>query len=409
MKKKEKQGVNRRLSWWVGLCLVILLGTSTRLSAQATLSDQAEISFLISAPYDEAAFTVFGHAAIRVYDPVTRFDGVFNYGIFDFSSPNFVWRFALGHTDYILGINDYKQYLANYQMRGSDVTELVLNLTPYEKQGLFEGLILNAQPENRTYRYNFFFDNCATRLPAMVERYTRGEVIYHNPPAPQSFRQMVHDCTRHRTWLTFGIDLALGSPADRVATPHEMMFLPSFVMQAYEHASILDPEGTEREMVSEKRVNKAFEEEDTFDILDDLLTPMVCGWLLFLVVLFFTYRAWKQKRAYNGLDILLFSLAGIGGCVLFFLCFVSVHPCIWPNWSVVWLHPLHWVGVVLFSVKKMNKAAYWYHFINFAALSLLLIGWFFIPQQMNAAFIPLILILWMRSGYRIYDKKRTKK
>ncbi|MDL2255131.1 DUF4105 domain-containing protein [Parabacteroides sp. OttesenSCG-928-K15] len=417
MGNKEKQVRNRKAysqlrfrQGWIALgILFLLLGGYTPAGAQTILSDRAKVSFLISAPHHEEAFTVFGHAAIRVCDENTGIDSVFNYGIFDFSSSNFLWRFALGHTDYILGINDYKHYITHYQMRGSDVTEQVLNLSHKEKQQLFDALLINAQPENRTYRYNFFFDNCATRLPAMVEKYTDGEVVYHNPPASKTFRQMVHDCTAGHRWLTFGIDLALGSPADRMATPHEMMFLPVYVMQAYKHASLFGTDGTEREAVSETRVFKAFEtDERGGDILDDLLTPMLCGWLFFLLIAYFTYREWKQKKRYNGLDIVLFSIAAIAGTVLFFLSFVSVHPCIWPNWSVVWLHPFHFIGVILFSVKKAKKAAYWYHFINFAALSLLLIGWFFLPQQMNAAFIPLILILWIRSGQGIYNRKRVK-
>lgn len=396
----------KRIRRLFGLFLMGLMIWLLPAHAQLQLSENAKISILTSAPYQGEVFTVFGHAAFRVSDPAIQKDWVFNYGIFDFSQSNFILRFALGETDYILGVSDYQSYVIDYQMRGSDVTEQVLNLTQDEKNRLFNALVENQKPENRMYRYNFFFDNCATRLPEMVERYTDGKVIYNDPPQPLTFREMVHDCTGGSAWLTFGVDLALGSPADRLATPHEMMFLPFYVKDAYEKATIVSGDGTERKMVSETTVIDAVEEDEERGLFDTVFTPMVCGWLLFAWVAAITFREKRLKKYYRAVDIILFTMAGLAGCVLFFLCFVSVHPSIWPNWSVVWLHPFHLIGVVLFSLKKAKKAAYYYHFINFAALSLFLLGWYFIPQQMNPAFIPLIATLGLRSASAI--SKRIK-
>jgi len=390
------------------LVLCLLWITLFPLKAQWQLSEEAKISILTSAPHDEAVFTVFGHAAFRVHDPAYNYDTVFNYGIFDFSQPNFILRFALGKTDYILGGAKYLSYIAEYQMRGSDVTEQVLDLNLLDKNALYAALMLNAQPENRVYRYNFFFDNCATRLPAMIESSIEGEIIYHNPPQPKTFRQMVHDCTGKHRWLTFGIDLALGSGTDRLATAHEMMFLPEYVKQELAQATVFTANGQERPLISETSVIKAaITDDEGLPIWDTVFTPLVCGWILFLLITAITAWGFKKKKVFRIIDIILFSIAGVAGCVLFFLCFISEHPCIWPNWSVVWLHPLHLLGVVLFSLKKTKKAAYYYHFINFAALLLLLAGWFLIPQQMNAAFIPLIATLALRSGWNVFCYKKN--
>lgn len=375
---------------------------------QCQLSEEAKISVLISEPHNEAVFTVFGHAAFRVQDPAQKYDAVFNYGIFDFSQPNFILRFALGETDYKLEAYKYQSYITEYQMRGSDVTELILNLDTQDKNTLFTALMHNAQPENRVYRYNFFFDNCATRLPAMIEKNISGEVIYRDPPQPKTFRQLVHDCTSHNTWLTFGIDLALGSPTDRPATPHEMMFLPEYVKQEFTKATVVNPDGKERLLIQETHVTQALiSNDEERSIWDTIFTPLVCGWILFVVIAFLTFVGFRKKRQFRGIDIILFAIAGIAGCVLFFLCFISEHPSIWPNWSVVWLHPFHLIGVILFSLKKAKKAAYYYHFINFAALLLLLLGWLAIPQQMNAAFIPLIATLALRSGWNVFCYKQN--
>ena len=125
-------------------------------AAQPRLSEEACISLMTSEPYDEEVFTIYGHAAIRVRDPKLKIDYVFNYGIFDFSKPNFVYRFTKGETDYQLGVSRFQDYAVEYQMRGSDITEQVLNLSQADKERIWEALLVNYRPENRVYRYNFF-------------------------------------------------------------------------------------------------------------------------------------------------------------------------------------------------------------------------------------------------------------
>lgn len=377
------------------LCLMLIPA-----KAQIKLSDEAQISILTAAPSDEEVFTLYGHTAVRVTDPVHNLDLVFNYGIFDFSKPNFIYRFTKGETDYKLAAYNFSHYIIEYQMRGSEVTEQVLNLTPEEINQIWNALYINMQPENCVYRYNFFFDNCATRPVSIVENYVDGTVKYNDPPEPKTFRDLINYCTRNHPWLTFGCDLALGSPTDRVATPHEMMFLPVYLKAEFEKATIINPDGSERKLVkSTERLAEELTDDNTHK---EWFTPMFCSILIFLSVLLITYMEWKKKTYFRLVDCILFFIAGVAGMVLFFLCFISTHPSIWPNWSIVWLQPFDLVAVILFAVKKFGKAAYYYHFINFAALTLLLAGWYFIPQHLNIAFIPLVATLWLRSGFGIY-------
>ena len=286
-------------------------------------------------------------------------------------------------------------------MRGSEVTEQVLNFTPDEINKIWNALYINVQPENCVYRYNFFFDNCATRPVAIVEEQVDGKIKYNDPPEPQTFRDLINYCTRNNSWLTFGCDLALGSPTDRVATPHEMMFLPVYLKEEFDKATIVNPDGTERKLVkSTTRLAEELTDDDQGE--KEWFTPMLCSMIIFLLVSLITHMEWKKKTYFRLVDCILFLLAGVAGTVLFFLCFISTHPCIWPNWSIVWLQPFDLVAVILFAVKKYGKAAYYYHFINFAALTLLLAGWYFIPQHLNIAFIPLVATLWLRSGFGVY-------
>ena len=383
------------------LLLLFLLLLLVPAKAQIKLSDEAQISILTAAPSDEAVFTLYGHTAVRVKDSLHKIDLVFNYGIFDFSKPNFIYRFTKGETDYKLAAYNFQHYIIEYQMRGSEVTEQVLNFTPDEINKIWNALYINVQPENCVYRYNFFFDNCATRPVAIVEEQVDGKIKYNDPPEPQTFRDLINYCTRNNSWLTFGCDLALGSPTDRVATPHEMMFLPVYLKEEFDKATIVNPDGTERKLVkSTTRLAEELTDDDQGE--KEWFTPMLCSMIIFLLVSLITYMEWKKKTYFRLVDCILFLLAGVAGTVLFFLCFISTHPCIWPNWSIVWLQPFDLVAVILFAVKKYGKAAYYYHFINFAALTLLLEGWYFIPQHLNIAFIPLVATLWLRSGFGVY-------
>ena len=404
----------RNLSSWgfrrmfVGLCLCVLGLTC---GAQSLPDDRTAISLLTCSPSDKAAYTLYGHSALRVRwtDTAGRVvDFVFNYGVFDFSKPNFIYRFARGETDYMLAVSPYADFLMDYVMRGSAVYEQMLNLTPSEKEALRQALFRNAEPQNRVYRYNFFYDNCSTRPVALLERCMEGNIRFAETETT-TFREMINGCTRHHPWLTFGCDLVLGLPTDRQATLHESFFLPENVRQAFARAEIVRADGSVTPLIlSERTLVEDVPDDEPEGLPFTLFTPLTCSILLFLIVTGITFLEWKMRRRLRWIDCLLFGMAAVAGCVLFFLCFLSEHPSIRPNLSVLWLHPFHWVGVGLSTVKKLNKAAYYYHSINFAAILVTGIGWIFLPQYLNPAFIPLMGSLLIRSGYGIFKKKENR-
>ena len=369
-------------------------------NAQVFLSEHAKISLLTTSPTDHAVYTLYGHTSIRVCDSIAanqKIDYVFNYGMFDPSIPNFMYRFAKGETDYWVEYYPFEYFANERQWQNSNVYEQVLNLTTQEKQDLWKALVINVQPENRNYRYNFFFDNCATRPAILIEQIVTGQIVYAENPVKETFRDIINYCTRDHPWLTFGCDLVLGNPTDQVVTMHESFFIPEYLQKAFATAQIVDPDGTKRPLVSaEYLLIEKMEDEETGKTF---FTPLVCSLLLFTVIVWITWIEWRKRTYFRWVDCVLFFMAGLTGCILFFLCFLSEHPSIWPNISVVWLHPFHLAAVVLFAIKKRNKAAYSYHFINFVALLLMLIAWIFIPQHLNMAFIPLIATLLLRSGY----------
>ena len=391
-------------------CFFILLCLAA--NGQAILSEHAIVSLLTTTPCDDAVYTLYGHTSIRVRDsiaPDKKIDLVFNYGLFDQSQPFFVYHFAKGDLDYVLGYDNFADFAMDRHLQNSSLYEQILNLTPQEMQDLWTALIINVQPQNRTYRYNYFFDNCATRPANLIEKVITGNVVYKEMPETKTFRDIINYLTRDNAWLTFGCDLVLGVQTDRVVKFRETFFIPEYLYNAFASAQIVNPDGTKRPLVSAE--NTLVESVPDADIVNVFTPPppFVCSLLLFLAVLFTTWIEWRKKKYFRWLDCLLFFAAGVAGCIMFFLCFLSEQPYTWPNISIVWLHPLHWMGVVLFAVKKFNKAAYIYHFINFVALLLMLAVWIFIPQHLNIAFIPLIAILLLRSGYCLIRNKMNFK
>ena len=386
-----------------GLTLPAVTTITPEIEQLRRLSQQAEISLITCSPSEDAVFTVYGHSALRVYDPVNKIDRVYNYGMFDFSKPNFVYRFAKGETDYYLGASNFSYFLFEYMTRGSEVYEQVLNLLHKEKEAVWHALEWNIQPENRMYRYNFFFDNCATRPVYIIENNIQGAINYSPPPSElPSFRDVINYCTRYRQWQTFGCDLALGLPTDRKMTQQETFFIPEYVKNAFNKAEIIR-EGQSAPLV--KKVNILVEEDQQPAPTPFYYSPLFCFSTLFILLLALTYNEWRRKTYNRMVDILLFFCAGIAGCILFFLSFISVHPSIFPNISLLWLHPLHLIGVILFSLKKLKISAFWYHFINFAVIIMMSAGWIFLPQHLNIAFIPMIASLWLRSGWALIRNK----
>ena len=213
---------------------------------QEATPDSIRISLLTCASGGEI-YSLFGHTAIR-YENFTRgIDAVFNYGMFNFNAPNFIFRFALGETDYQLGVTNYEHFASEYNYLGRDVWQQTLNLTQAEKEHLFNLLQENYRPENRIYRYNFFYDNCATRPRDQIEAAIDGTLQYADNMTDTdtgvTFRDLLHKYSEGHPWSRFGMDLCMGSKADQPINRRLMMFVPFYVQDFFNTARIVDNEG----------------------------------------------------------------------------------------------------------------------------------------------------------------------
>ena len=360
-------------------------------------SDSLRVSLLTCGPGQEV-YNLFGHSAIRVKNEATGVDYVFNYGIFSFNTPNFVLRFCLGQTDYQLGVQYYDDFVWNYQMQGRFVHEQVLNLTEQEKLQLVAALEENYLPENRIYRYNYFYDNCATRPRDMVERAINGEVRYtedmDTPQEALTYRGLVHEYTAKQPWSRFGIDLLLGSEADKPISRRASMFVPFYLEEYFHSAQKADLQGRNSGLIAEELEITAQDESNWPSPTP--LTPMRVFLLLFILVAALTAWGIKQGRSLWGLDLLVFATAGIAGCIIAFMVLFSEHPAVSPNYLLLLLHPLHLIFLyhIVKRVKKLQRSVYLG--ANMVVILLFLAFWALIPQKFPIEIVPLALILLVR-------------
>ena len=310
--------------------LVALFAVFT-LSISIHAEDMRKVSLLTCSPGEEV-YSLFGHTAIRVYDPAKDIDFVFNYGLFSFNEPNFIWRFVLGETDYLLGVMDFDSFMIEYAMRGSAVTEQIFSLDSIQKNRLIDALFVNANLRNRKYRYNFLYNNCTTKArdkvyEVVVPHYN---IVYKLPSIGDSltFRKIIHVYTSDYPWYELGMDLLLGAKADRVATRGGAQFSPMILKEEISTAVLLDSI-SERNLISQEEELLA---ADTRLHSHSNLTPFNVALLLLLFTFVVMLCERRSKKNFFIWDILLMTLQGSAGVLLLFMVLFSKHPVVDENW-----------------------------------------------------------------------------
>lgn len=388
----------------LAILLLVFIAISAKTGAQP-LSPAARISLLVCAPGDEI-YSYFGHAAIRVNDPVFERDIVFNYGVFDFMAPHFYWRFAKGETDYQLAAYRMVSFLREYQEDQRKVTEYELILTSEEKSALYAALVENNKPENRVYRYSHFEDNCSTRIRDQLEKAVGGRIVYdRSGDEALSFRNLIDRYIQENSWGGLGIKLALGMPTDRITTFSEKMFLPDYLGSDFARASVVRDGAAVPILAPAKVILDAPPVVHHFSIT----SPAVVIVLVFMVVLGLTIVEWKSQKRFIWLDISLFSAFGIASMILCFTTFISVMPSTKWNLNLVWAFPGHLVVAVLWLFPAWRAKLVWYNKMTSIVLILFLSSLWFLPQSFHWLVVPLCLMMLMRTGTAISYFKLSPK
>ncbi|WP_132702953.1 DUF4105 domain-containing protein [Winogradskyella wandonensis] len=375
------------------LCAFFFL-TNTSVSQQFQLSPQAEISVLTIGQGDNLN-DAFGHNAFRIKDRTIGLDVIYDYGRYDFNAPNFYLKFVQGKLNYLIGKRNFSDFLETYRYYDRTIEEQKLNLSPVQKQDLYNYLINNYKPENRKYLYDFFYDNCATKIRDVVNTATNNKVVYNalKNQDNKTFRDLIHEHVGHNTWGSFGIDIALGSLTDRVASKEEQMFLPRYIKKHFENASL----NNEPLVKSSTTIYKS--QTDTKYTSNLLFSPIVVTLLLAFLIIYITYRDYKNQRLTKWLDVALFIITGISGFVLLFLWFGTNHSVTGYNYNLLWAFPLNVFVIAQLSTKKTKKWFRGYLKFLLIMLCLMCLHWVIGVQVFALAFLPLLLALIVRYVY----------
>jgi hypothetical protein len=281
------------------------------------------------------------------------------------------------------------------------VKEQTLNLSSQQVQALFAFLENNAKPENRAYQYDFFYDNCATKIPEVIQKATGQQITYDSSFAqnPKTFRSLVQQNVHWNSWGSFGMDLALGSVTDVKASKRQHLFLPFYVYEAFDEATINDTMGESISLISTSTT--IFDAPDKELKSPFFLSPFFVFTLLAVLILFITYRDKKHNTRSRYLDVFMFSLTGIAGIFLMLLWFATEHTTTVNNYDLLWAFPFN-VFIVLQAAKKAPKK--WVgRYLRFLVilLALLSMHWIIGVQFFAKALIPLLIALLVRYIYVI--------
>ena len=379
------------------LLLFLLLFIKISFGQQTELSNEAKISVLTIAP-GSSLNDAFGHNAFRIKDESKNLDTTFDYGRFDFEAPNFYLNFARGKLNYSLGTSNYYDFLSFYIRQNRTVKEQVLNLTQSQKQKLYNFLIENYKPENRNYLYEFFFDNCATKIKDVTKITLNNNIAFNEPKGfeQETFRTLIHNNLNKNSWGSLGIDVALGSVIDRKATPEQHMFLPENIYKFFENATI---KNSNKPLVKESKT--LYNQKKRIKPTSFFTSPLFVFGLVGLLMLFITYKDYKNEKRSKWLDVILFSITGIIGIFILLLWFATDHTGTHQNYNLLWAFALNLLMIPQLLKKKASNWFIKYLKLLLILLCLMALHWIIGVQVFAIGLIPFLIALFIRYIYLI--------
>ena len=382
----------------------LLFFTVIALRAQEDpLSSNAVISVVTCGPGTEL-YSSFGHSAFRVQDREKGIDWIYNYGTFNFNTPNFYGKFARGKLLYSLSKQRFENFLYTYELENRWVKEQVLDITPAERNEVFAFLENNYKPQNRDYKYDFLMENCSTKIPEVLKASLGEDLVFTDylQDNPKTFRDLIQENLIWNSWASFGIDLALGAVIDRKADYKQYMFLPEYVYFQLDKTTL---EG--RPVVSRVRTILDYNLQNRGNFFTS--SPLFWCGLLFLFTATITFIDFRNRVRSRVLDVILFAVSGLAGCVMVFLWFFTDHTATALNLNVLWAFPLNLV-FVYFLVRHKHLPSWGIPYLAGLLVLLLLASliWGMGIQTFSPVVSILLLTLGLRYGFLYYHRNKVE-
>lgn len=373
-------------------------------AANAQLSEQAKV-YLLTCDVGDEIYEQFGHSAIRIEDPVNGIDQCYNWGMFEFGEDEFEFnmKFAKGSLDYFMAVEPLEYFLYPYQATKREVIQQELNLTLELKNKLWNLLIENAKPENKYYRYDFFFDNCATRISDFLKLLLEDKLVLAKLPevTEQTYRTDINHSFANFPWTSFGIDLVLGYKID-VPMGEGVMFSPLYMAQIFEESQVMTDSGLQNLVLSSEVIVSGIKRDESHDVI---FTPLIATILILVVTVLLSF--FKLNLVFKVWSSLLFVILGILGVLLVFMWFGTEHIATKGNLNLIWANPILLLLAILIWFRKINeKFSKAYLIIGFVFFGLILF-FMMLPQSFPAA--ARVLIINLALQFYILHKMNAKK
>lgn len=388
--------LKKQISLFISLFIFQLVFSQSNFS----LSNLSQISIITSGPGNEL-YEKFGHTAIRVKDPVLQIDLIYNYGIINFDNPNFYLDFTKGYMKYRLARYPFYLALKSSQQDKRWVKEQILNLTKEQKNQLFNILETNALPENASYFYDPFFDNCATKPRDIIQKVLGNNLVFNESFATKdsSIRELMNLEIHPNTWGSLGINIALGSKLDKIATPSEYLYLPDYLFLALKNSKVV-LNSKEENLVIKSNTLLDFEEKLS---KSDTPSPFLVILVFSLFGIFITYRDFKKNKRTKWLDFLTFFITGTIGFLVIFLWFFTNHSTAPNNFNFLWAFAPNLIVAFLIIKESPKKWIKKYVVLLITLLLIIPIIWITRIQLFTYPILPLFIYLAIRYLY-IYKK-----
>ena len=366
---------------------IFLIILSFVFSFSLKADDEIKFSVVTIGPYESELYSAFGHSGIRYVDKKNNIDHFYNYGIFDFNQPNFYLNFLNGKLLYMVAKYDYRTAEKNYINEDRYIKEQVLDLNESEKILLYNILEQNIRPENRTYLYNYVYDNCATKIRDVLDNVYGGSLSFTSEPEKKSFRQLMDLYLEKNKWGDLGIDICLGPEIDYDVSFDEEMFLPDYLFKGIENAV---RDGDKNIVSITNIINLQKEDFQSYS-----LSPHYIFLIFFIISIYLSFRQVKYGIKYFVFDSIYLMISGIIGCLLVYLWFFTDHLSSY-NFNIVWAMPFNIIISILILVNPNSSLVKWYMFLYSVLLFSLLILWNWIPQNLNEILLFFILGITLR-------------
>lgn len=367
------------------ICIVFIAVFSLAASAQSNAA-HTRISVLTCGP-GEDLYSLFGHTAIRVVDSVKHTDSVFNWGGFTFDQSYFYLKFMRGKLIYYPVADDIDSFMGEYVYEHRSVYEQVLNLDSISKQKIIASIHFNMEGDNRFYKYDFLLDNCTTRVKNIILENSKGASIPTRVvPKETTSRDLIHFYVERggEPWIELGMDILLGQRVDRIVSNDEAMFVPEFLMKGLKFA---------------KKDNAAFANNPTLLLQGDptqdpsnQYEPLIVLLIISLGIFIITkLKSPTAKKITAFIDGLLIYVTGLLGILILFMWFGTDHTVCQDNFNLAWAFPLNFI-VAFFMLRKAKWLSN-YFFIMAVITAVFIASWYWLPQQLNIALLPVIILL----------------